>query len=121
MYGSGLRLMECVRLRVKDLDFDHRAILVRDGKGAKDRVVTLADELIPLLRRHLEAVRNLQARTWSMVAVGFLSPMPWNANNRTRQRNGLGSMCFRPGSAASTRDQEWNGGIIWTRAACRKP
>lgn len=48
MYGSGLRLLECLRLRVKDLDFDHRAILVRDGKGGKDRVVTLPDELIPI-------------------------------------------------------------------------
>lgn len=39
-YGSGLRLLESVRLRVKDLDFEHRAIVVRDGKGGKDRVVT---------------------------------------------------------------------------------
>jgi len=52
-YGSGLRLLESVRLRVKDLDFYHRAIVVRDGKGAKDRVVTLPDELIVPLRRHL--------------------------------------------------------------------
>ena len=44
MYGSGLRLMESVRLRVKDIDFSHRAVFVRDGKGGKDRVVTLADE-----------------------------------------------------------------------------
>lgn len=52
-YGSGLRLLESVRLRVKDLDFDHRAILVRDGKGGKDRVVTLPDELVVPLKRHL--------------------------------------------------------------------
>jgi site-specific recombinase XerD len=52
-YGSGLRLLESVRLRVKDLDFEHRAILVRDGKGAKDRVVTLPDELVVPLKRHL--------------------------------------------------------------------
>jgi integron integrase len=52
-YGSGLRLMESVRLRVKDLDFDHRAILIRDGKGGKDRVVTLPDELVVPLERHL--------------------------------------------------------------------
>jgi len=58
-YGSGLRLLESVRVRVKDLDFDHRAILVRDGKGAKDRVVTLPDELIVPLRRHLA-----NRRTW---------------------------------------------------------
>jgi integron integrase len=52
-YGSGLRLLESVRLRVKDLDFEHRAIVVRDGKGGKDRVVTLPDELIVPLKRHL--------------------------------------------------------------------
>jgi len=52
-YGSGLRLLESVRLRIKDLDFDHRAILVRDGKGGKDRVVTLPDELVVPLERHL--------------------------------------------------------------------
>jgi integron integrase len=57
MYGSGLRLMECIRLRVKDLDFSHRAILVRDGKGGKDRVVTLPGDLITPLRRHLASVK----------------------------------------------------------------
>jgi integron integrase len=57
-YGSGLRLLESVRLRVKDLDFEHRAILVRDGKGGKDRVVTLPDELVIPLKRHLAARRT---------------------------------------------------------------
>lgn len=58
-YGSGLRLMESVRLRVKDLDFPHRAVIVRRGKGGKDRVVTLPDELITPLRRQLAHRRNL--------------------------------------------------------------
>lgn len=58
-YGSGLRLMEGVRLRVKDLDFAHRAVIVRQGKGGKDRVVTLPDELIEPLQRQLAARRNL--------------------------------------------------------------
>lgn len=58
MYGSGLRLMECMRLRVMHLDFEHRAVRVINGKGGKDRVVTLADELVLPLRRHLEQVRN---------------------------------------------------------------
>ncbi len=62
MYGSGLRLMECLRLRVKDIDFEHRAILVRDGKGGKDRVVTLPDNLIGSLRTHLEQVRQIHER-----------------------------------------------------------
>jgi len=59
LYGSGLRLMESVRLRVKDLDFDHRAIIVRDGKGGKDRVVTLPEELVPPLRAHLSWVKTM--------------------------------------------------------------
>ena len=61
-YGSGLRLMESVRLRVKDLDFAHRAIVVRDGKGGKDRVVTLPDELTTPLQRHLETRKTRYER-----------------------------------------------------------
>jgi integron integrase len=58
-YGSGLRLMESVRLRVKDLDFAQRAVFVRSGKGGKDRVVTLPDELITPMQRQLGHRRNL--------------------------------------------------------------
>ncbi|MCU7921744.1 MAG: integron integrase [Candidatus Thiodiazotropha sp. (ex Dulcina madagascariensis)] len=67
-YGSGLRLIESVRLRVLDLDFDRRAIYVRNGKGGKDRVVTLADAIITPLQRHLEIVRTLHERD---LADGF--------------------------------------------------
>ncbi len=59
MYGSGLRLMEMLRLRVKDLDFDNLAVIVRSGKGAKDRVVTLPTELLEPLRDHLRDRRAL--------------------------------------------------------------
>jgi len=65
LYGSGLRLVEALRLRVKDVDFEHRAILMRDGKGAKDRVVTLPDGLIVSLRRHLEHVRLIHEKDLS--------------------------------------------------------
>jgi len=58
MYGSGLRLMECLRLRVMNLDFLRCAIYVHNGKGGKDRVVTLSDELIVPLQRHLENRRQ---------------------------------------------------------------
>jgi integrase len=54
LYGAGLRLMECVRLRVKDLDFDYRQIIVRDGKGEKDRRTILPQPLAETLRHHLE-------------------------------------------------------------------
>jgi integron integrase len=67
-YGSGLRLIESVRLRVMDMDFGRRAIFVRNGKGGKDRVVTLADELIVPLKRHLEGVQTIFERD---VAAGF--------------------------------------------------
>jgi integron integrase len=62
LYGSGLRLMECLRLRVKDLEFARRAVIVRDGKGAKDRVVTLPDELVEPLESHLGWVRTLHEK-----------------------------------------------------------
>lgn len=53
MYGSGLRVMEAVQLRVQDIDFDYKCIRIWNGKGNKHRVVTLACELIPLLRNQI--------------------------------------------------------------------
>ena len=71
LYGTGMRLMEGLRLRIKDVDFDRRVIVVRDGKGGKDRVVMLPQSLAPALKAQL-----LQAR-----AV-------WDANARA-QRGGV--------------------------------
>ena len=68
LYGSGLRLMECIRLRVKDVDFGRLSITVRQGKGGKDRVVTLARELVVPLQRHLESVKMTHERD---LAEGF--------------------------------------------------
>jgi integron integrase len=59
LYGSGLRLMECHRLRVKDIDFTAKHIIVRDGKGFKDRVTILPESVIPELKRHLIRVKSL--------------------------------------------------------------
>lgn len=56
LYGSGLRLMECLRLRVKDIDFGNHQIIVRDGKGEKDRATILPDALIADLQTHLKTV-----------------------------------------------------------------
>ena len=52
LYGGGLRLMECLRLRVKDLDFAQGQIIVRDGKGMEDRVTMLPESLIIPLQEH---------------------------------------------------------------------
>ena len=59
MYGGGLRLMECVRLRVMDLDFGRRQIMVRDGKGQKDRVTMLPERFSAPLQEHLARVRTV--------------------------------------------------------------
>src|SRR5438132_5862114 len=62
LYGAGLRLMECVRLRVKDVDFDYRQITVRDGKGNKDRVTMLPECSHRALKEHLSKVKTLHAQ-----------------------------------------------------------
>ena len=59
LYGSGLRLMECLRLRVKDVDFDYQQITIRDGKGRKDRVTLLPPSLIDPMKLQLEKVKLL--------------------------------------------------------------
>jgi len=59
LYGSGMRLMECCRLRVKDVDFARREILVREGKGNKDRVTMLPEALVQPLKDHLAWRRRL--------------------------------------------------------------
>ena len=68
LYGSGLRLMECLRLRVGDLDFEARRVTVRSGKGEKDRVTMLPATLVEKLRSHLEDVRATHRRD---LADGF--------------------------------------------------
>lgn len=59
LYGSGLRLLECLRLRVKDIDFSYRQITVREGKGMRERVTILPERLIRPLQAHLARVKEL--------------------------------------------------------------
>jgi integron integrase len=67
-YGGGLRLLECLRLRIKDLDFDRGELTIHDGKGQKDRMTMLARNLIEPMRTHLARVRQLHNRD---LAEGF--------------------------------------------------
>lgn len=57
MYGSGLRLIECVRLRIKDVDFRYKSINVRDGKGSKDRITVLPDKVVSVLKLQINKVK----------------------------------------------------------------
>jgi integron integrase len=75
LYGSGLRLLECARLRVQDVDFAMNQIMVRDGKGAKDRVTVLPAVAKPPLAQHLELVRRQHASDLSR-GDGWVE-LPW--------------------------------------------
>lgn len=68
MYGTGMRLMEAVRLRVQEIDFDYRQITVRNAKGNKDRVVPLPETLIKPLQEHLEHIRTVHNKD---LAAGY--------------------------------------------------
>lgn len=68
LYGTGMRLLEGLRLRVKDVEFERREIIVREGKGNKDRVTVLPENLILPLKAHLEKVKALHERD---LAAGF--------------------------------------------------
>jgi integron integrase len=74
LYGSGLRLMEALRLRVKDIDIGHEALYIRGAKGGKDRIVTLPGELIPPLKRHLAVRRTTFDRDISDGTAGVYLP-----------------------------------------------
>ena len=74
LYGTGLRLMEGLRLRIKDVDFGHRAIVIRDGKGGKDRTVMLPDRLLEPLRDQFERSRMLWDKDRSDGVEGVWMP-----------------------------------------------
>jgi len=74
LYGTGLRLLEGLRLRVKDIDFERRAIIVREGKGSKDRVVMLPASLQQPLRRQLVAAHLLWAADRAAGVAGVQLP-----------------------------------------------
>jgi integron integrase len=74
LYGSGLRLMEGLRLRIKDIEFDRLAVFVRDGKGRKDRVTLLPPDLVQPLRAHLAQVRLLFERDRDRGVAGVYLP-----------------------------------------------
>ena len=75
LYGAGLRLRECLRLRVKDVDFEYRQIIVRDGKGGKDRVTLLPDSVVPALKEHLERAKLLHERDLTEDSATWSCPM----------------------------------------------
>ena len=121
MYGTGMRLMECSRLRVLDIDFGYGQITVRNAKGGKDRAVPLPEKAVEPLREHLTRVRELhQAGPGRRLRGGLPTPTPWHANTPMRRRSGAGSMCFPAGAFPPIHVREYCVAIICMKMACRK-
>ena len=74
LYGTGLRITEAIGLRVKDVDFERRALIVRQGKGGKDRVVMLPASLVPALREQIARARLLWASDRERGVAGVYMP-----------------------------------------------
>jgi integron integrase len=74
LYGTGLRQMECLRLRVKDLDLDRKVLMVRDGKGGKDRQVMLPKALHAEITGHVERLRSLWEADRAAYLPGVMLP-----------------------------------------------
>jgi integrase len=121
LYGAGLRLMEALRLRVQDVDFKRREVLVRNGKGFKDRVTMLPDKLAGRLQSHLATVRFLHEKD---LAEGFGEVHLPYALDRKYPNAGTTwgwQYVFLPAIVRSTRALARRGGIIWMSKRSSEP
>lgn len=108
LYGTGMRLMEGVRLRVGDVDFENRYIVVRDGKGGKDRVVPLPERLIEPLQAHLGQVRALHREDLAAGAGAVYLPHALARKAPNAPREWIWQYCF-PSSRLAT---DPKGGVV---------
>jgi integrase len=94
LYGAGMRVMECCRLRVKDIDFSQNEILIRADKGDKDRHTMLPASIKQPLLRHLQAVKRQHDHDLEKRLGRVALPNPWRENIPTRVRSGDGNGYF---------------------------
>lgn len=118
LYGTGMRLMECVRLRVKDVDFERAELLVRDGKGGKDRVTMLPQTLVAQLQEHLRWCRRLYEDDLAKGMAAVSCRMRWNANIPRPVPIGAGNTYFRPAAIPSTRAAGWSAATTSMKRCC---
>ncbi len=111
MYGTGLRVSECCQLRVCDLDFDRGQIMVRAGKGKKDRATLLPQSLVSRLRQQVEAVRKRHARDTKR-GDGF-APVPTSLAHKRHSASGELRWQFVFGSAVLRTDAETGRRLRW--------
>ena len=118
LYGAGLRLMEAVRLRVKDVEFARGEIIVRDGKGGKDRVTMLPEAVAAPLKLHLARVRALHNQD---LAEGFgevYLPFARDKKYPNAGKEWAGNIFFHQSICPSTRARAKRAAITSTRKAC---
>ncbi len=115
LYGSGLRLLECAGLRIKDIDFGNKQILIRRGKGGKDRVTLLPASLEQPLRHQIASVRR-QYEDDLLCGAGFVE-LPGGCEPSTRMQiaNGRGNGCFRRRDSMWIENQAKSDGTTFTK------
>jgi integrase len=94
LYGAGLRLTEALHLRVKDIDFEMNQIVVRDGKGAKDRTTLLPESLREPLEQQFAKVRFIHTQDLRRGFGETWLPLRWRKNTRMPEKNGNGNTSF---------------------------
>ena len=119
LYGTGMRLMEGLRLRVKDVDFDRGVVVVRQAKGDKDRVVMLPRSLAAELRQQVLAARALWEQDRQAQCGGVeVFRMPWRPNTPAWGSAGDGSGCSPLHPCRWTLARVFGGGITSMRSDC---
>lgn len=118
LYGTGMRLMEALRLRVKDVEFSRNEIVVREGKGAKDRVTMLPVSLAERLQSHLAVVKAQHDADLALGRGEVWLPGHWRRSIRMRLGNGVGSTFFRRRGFPPTRVPARCGGIMSMTNGC---
>jgi hypothetical protein len=109
LYGTGLRLTACLQLRVKDVGFRHGAIIVRAGKGGKDRVLVLPTYLVPALRDQLARSHRSWAMDQAKGQGGVELPRALDRQHPLAGGRGWGSGAFRNPSCPPTFEALWSG------------
>jgi integron integrase len=120
LYGTGMRLIECLRLRLKELDFDRGEILVRDGKGRMDRRTMLPRSLQGALLRQIEQARKIHEQDLEEGYGSVYLPDALAKKYPAAAKEWGGSTYFLRQGAAWTLDPGWYDAITWTNRAYRR-
>ena len=121
LYGTGMRLMECLRRRVKDLDFGQQQIVVRDGKGMDDRVTMLPASLVVPLQEHLSHAKRLHVQAVAQRVAPVYLPFALERKYPHAGRPGSGNMCFPPTGWREIPVQGPSAGITPMSVGCNGP